>query len=71
MPKPESDIYYQFGIHPVVCCPEKLDLKEIICFESDPFCPNYKPPVYDYSEDPEYEYDYFIPAPKESPKVSR
>merc|ERR1712198_782887 len=69
VPKPESDIYYQFGIHPVVCCPEKLDQKEIICFESDPYCPNYKPPVYDYPEDPDYEYDY-IPAPEESPKVA-
>ena len=53
VPKPQSNIFYQFGIHPVVCCPQKLNADEI-CFESDPHCPNYKPPDYEYDYE-EYE----------------
>ena len=35
--------FYKYGTHPVVCCPKVL-LKSSICFESDPWCPSYKPP---------------------------
>jgi len=47
-----GDFFRKLGTHPVVCCPEYLP-ESAICFESDAWCPNYKPPQpvdYDYTD---------------------
>jgi len=61
-----GDFFRKLGTHPVVCCPQHLP-ESSICFESDAWCPNYKPPEaasFEYTEDQlaqlaniEYEYD--------------
>ena len=38
-----GDFIHKLGTHPVVCCPKYLP-ESSICFESDAWCPNYKPP---------------------------
>eukprot|EP00091_Calanus_sinicus_P019522 TRINITY_DN4932_c0_g1_i5.p1 TRINITY_DN4932_c0_g1~~TRINITY_DN4932_c0_g1_i5.p1 ORF type:complete len:448 (+),score=93.77 TRINITY_DN4932_c0_g1_i5:138-1481(+) len=38
-----GDFFRKLGTHPVVCCPQHLP-NSSICFESDAWCPNYKPP---------------------------
>jgi len=38
-----GDFFRKLGTHPVVCCPKYLP-ESSICFESDAWCPNYKPP---------------------------
>ena len=41
-----GNTFQKFGTHPIVCCPQHLS-NSAICFESDGWCPNYKPPVYE------------------------
>jgi len=46
---------HKVGVHTVVCCPRYIPPKAI-CFPSDPWCPTYEPPNYDYGDD--YGADY-------------
>merc|ERR1712233_113655 len=48
VPKP-PDYTFKMGVHTMVCCPRYIPPKAI-CFPSDPWCPTY--------ERPEYNYDY-------------
>ena len=52
------------AVHPMVCCPRKIEDHEL-CFPSDPWCPTYVKPVYDYGGDYDDGYDYpeYTPPP--------
>ena len=54
VPKPLTDITSAFGVHPVVCCPEKIP-HGTICFPDQAWCPYYQPPIF---EDEEYDGNY-------------
>ena len=54
VPKPLTDEFSAFGVHPVVCCPEPLP-DSSICFPSDPWCQTYEAPEYE-GEGNDYDY---------------
>jgi len=68
LPLPAS-AYSKLGTHPVVCCPKVLP-ESAICFESDAWCPNFKPPPKVEVEIPQdYDSDGYedIPQVNETP----
>ena len=70
VPMPMEDLY-QFGIHPVVCCPGGFGgSKKPIFFPSDPQHEDYEVPSYEDYEGGDYNYNYQQPVQQQqAPKV--